>query len=558
MDNSIFDDRIELFAKRFADALKNGDSFEATKGLGVLEFFNNPHLPYYNGIVMVLQKRYDDAIAFLSGIKPEEENFSQAMRFLEMAYMATGRFSDWKSLVDNGYVKLSPIQQLADCITCILAMDEEQLSTQHDEIEKYDNPVINCIDKSKEGYEELYKLIEQLTFVIDISNSCIKRCADYVMYYPETQISYTNNADLSKYVEIYKKCLLILRISKALTFIQFEEKTASLAKYALADLDWPQKVEQSKTSSHLVDLASSYIELLDPVKYPGLESYPIVICLFDRINSVNSLLLQPLLNKYFDIIEKAAIQGETEAIIYLSIVYADIVALDNDDFVLSDRIKTILTPKEDKEITIGIRKRVLYRSLSGKARFAYENAEQIFSQTNARMYGIRDASSLALMYFRIIEIELNAKLIRPFLRELDLEKIKSLCAYNIDAEKRDEGQDRLYRAWGSNIQIMERANQMNTPSIEIGKIRNLLLDILFKNDVCSSYIGDQLTKHLSYLGTEAFRLQRIMIIIEKSKVDEYRNPGAHTGFLPYSKACEARQFVASALNEMQGWFVATD
>lgn len=555
MDNSIFSNEIELFAKRFRNAIDNRNSFEATKCLGVLEFFNNHSLPYYTGLVMFIQDRYDDAIDYLSGIQPSDEHFSQAMRFLEIAYMATGRFIEWKSLVDNGCVKFTPIQQLYSCITCILAMDQEQFGTQYGEIKKYESPDIDCIDKSKESCKEIYNLIERLTFVIDISNSCIKACADYGVYYPQAQINYTDNSDLHKYVALYNKCLLILEMAKAISFIQFEEKNASLGDYALANLDWPQKIEQYKTSSHRINLAKIYIELLDPEKYHGLESYPIIMCLFDRINNVNALLLQPLLDKYFNVVKEAAIQGETEAIIYLSIVYADILALDDDKFALSDRIKTILATKDNVEIKMGIHKRLFYRSLSEKASIAYENAEQIFAQTNARMYGIRDASSLALMYFRIIEIEMNAKLIQPFLRDLNMEKVRSLCGYNEKAEDRDQSQERLYRAWASNIEIIEKANQMITPTIEIGKIRNLLLDILFNNDACSSYFGNQLTKHLSYLGTEAFRLQRITRVIEKSKVDEYRNPGAHTGFMPYSKACEARQFVASALSEMQGWFI---
>ncbi len=43
-------------------------------------------------------------------------------------------------------------------------------------------------------------------------------------------------------------------------------------------------------------------------------------------------------------------------------------------------------------------------------------------------------------------------------------------------------------------------------------------------------------------------------IIDDSTLLKYRVPGAHTGLLPYSVACEARNYVRGYLPIIETWF----
>ena len=43
-------------------------------------------------------------------------------------------------------------------------------------------------------------------------------------------------------------------------------------------------------------------------------------------------------------------------------------------------------------------------------------------------------------------------------------------------------------------------------------------------------------------------------VISNDVLEKYRVPGAHTGFLPFSAAWEAKEYVAENLNKVVTWF----
>ena len=56
-------------------------------------------------------------------------------------------------------------------------------------------------------------------------------------------------------------------------------------------------------------------------------------------------------------------------------------------------------------------------------------------------------------------------------------------------------------------------------------------------------------------GFKDIRTGKIEEIINNNILNKYRIPGAHTGYIPYSKACEARKYVLESLLELEKYFM---
>ena len=52
----------------------------------------------------------------------------------------------------------------------------------------------------------------------------------------------------------------------------------------------------------------------------------------------------------------------------------------------------------------------------------------------------------------------------------------------------------------------------------------------------------------------ALQNREMLDIIGNAVIEKYRVPGAHTGFLPYSTACESKEYVRINLQKVITWF----
>ena len=129
--------------------------------------------------------------------------------------------------------------------------------------------------------------------------------------------------------------------------------------------------------------------------------------------------ISQIINHYFDIIKDKYLEKNQTAIIYVGYVYSEIIASNYDQYGLKDRIEEIWNNdyKYDLEkVSTDIR---LTRHLSYRAKMALDNAEISYAQTKGILAKNNDYSALALQFFRVIEIELNEKLINPLVKSID-------------------------------------------------------------------------------------------------------------------------------------------
>ena len=93
-------------------------------------------------------------------------------------------------------------------------------------------------------------------------------------------------------------------------------------------------------------------------------------------------------------------------------------------------------------------------------------------------------------------------------------------------------------------------------SMMLGTMRKLLEDIVKRQrslDKCSELLIRGLEPYLSEAGLRALHNGDIVKPIEEDKVNHFRNPGGHVGFLTFSQAIEARRHVLYWLPRFYSW-----
>ena len=71
---------------------------------------------------------------------------------------------------------------------------------------------------------------------------------------------------------------------------------------------------------------------------------------------------------------------------------------------------------------------------------------------------------------------------------------------------------------------------------------------------CAQKLHSYICQCLSPVGIQAYEGSQMQNLIDAKQRNKYRNPGAHTGYLPYSVAAEAREYVLSNLPDLESWF----
>lgn len=179
---------------------------------------------------------------------------------------------------------------------------------------------------------------------------------------------------------------------------------------------------------------------------------------------------------------------------------------------------------------------------------AYVNAIESFARTREGIPGSN--SALSLQFFRVLEIEYCEKLIIPLAQAVDIERLRELAAESDEEWK--------VRAWNYDIKCLDKIKSRSQDSFEIGAVRTMLGHIVgwkTQNDPCEEYLRPLVERFLSEDGKNALQRKDMLDVINNAVLEEYRVPGAHTGFLPYSTAVESKEYVKTNLQKVVSWFI---
>ena len=394
-----------------------------------------------------------------------------------------------------------------------------------------------------------------LAILLSISGEMISECNMHQIWTGNPIDDNNMDSDVMEYVQTYERFVYILKKTESLKIITFQGKDEmSLAKLALCELPWQDKLEVFRNPEYVREVAKIIAGLLNPQYHPADDPYSLVHELMDHFSHINPEYIQAVINEAFDVISSAARNGDESAIYYLGLAFADIVATGFDTYGIKDRIQEVLTSIPDYKFSETLNSRKLVTALSRKAFEALKNAEGVFQSTKSSKYHIGDASVLALMYFRILEMEYNDKFIVPFAKQLDYDELNRLCGAGKEDSDKTEDEIRNDKRWRKDIDMLQGVASGGRSSVELGSIRILLEHIREQYGTCGIIMYSALQNILTPEGQHAYVFGPMISLISNIKVNKYRNPGAHTGYLSYSEACKARELVMGNAHMISEWF----
>ena len=144
-----------------------------------------------------------------------------------------------------------------------------------------------------------------------------------------------------------------------------------------------------------------------------------------------------------------------------------------------------------------------------------------------------DAGMISLGFFRILEIELNQRIVHPLVRRLDW--------------------DTLPRPTGRILQNLlpkiKKVRDGNTSGLELGAIYHLLNQTRDPrpDEQISQVLHDAIKASLNDIGQIAYKQGKLEDLIGDEARETYRNPPAHSRFLPLSVATACKEYVEKAL-----------
>ena len=274
----------------------------------------------------------------------------------------------------------------------------------------------------------------------------------------------------------------------------------------------------------------------------------------DHFSHINPEYIQAVINEAFDVISSAARGGDESAIYYLGFALADIVATGLDTYGIKNKVQEVLNSIPDYGFNEMLNSRKLAAALSRKSFEALKNAEGVYHSTKSSKYHVGDASVLALMYFRILEMEYNEKFITPYAKLLDYDELNRLCGTGKEDADKTEDERRNDKRWRKDIDMLQGIASGTRTSVELGSVRILLEHIKEQYGTCGMIMYNALQNVLTPEGQHAYVFGPMISLISNTKVNRYRNPGAHTGYLPYSEACKARELVMGNAHMISEWF----
>lgn len=224
---------------------------------------------------------------------------------------------------------------------------------------------------------------------------------------------------------------------------------------------------------------------------------------------------------------------------------------------LNDKVKGFvdakLTGKLDESSLVH---KQVSRRLSTKGAIALEAAETQYSLSKTIDWGWKDAGMLSLAYYRIIEVEINQKLLLPAVKSIGIDRIQKDYE-TVSSSLTGKSKKSYVFKWERIISTLGRiiSGTADVSGLMLGE-----MEFLFRNIGSGITDGDMLAQSfrrgISSLLVEGTDLDEFVYFLEKDVVnkdvrEKYRNPPAHTRYLPYKTACECRDYFYQLMQQFQ-------
>ena len=527
----------------FNKSLQNSNYDECSKKIGILEDLEYSNIDYLKGIIFYSKGNYEESISCLKKINKHSKTFLLSQNLVMNNYILLGKYLELDYTIKQHSNKISGMQELYFKINCLQHMKIDYFESNKEEISQLSTAIVIKKEDFDQQYQLFYEICHIFSNAIIAAGECINQCVHYCKQSGTQFKNFKIDSDIKHFIIEYDKWTYILSFSRNIGGIVLNSKMKSYNYFVFYDEIWPNKLEKFYSGKYITQILNIIFQLNSPNLHIKVDKFDCICNIFEAFLHIEPRAISQIIDHYFDIIKDKYLEKNQTAIIYIGYVYSEIIASNYDQYGLKDRIEEIWNNdyKYDlKKVSTDIR---LTRHLSYRAKMALDNAEISYAQTKGVLAKNNDYSALALQFFRVIEIELNEKLINPLVKSIDDDYFN-----NLDATKFSKTWIGHYR----NIEKIKRGQK----SIQLGSVRTLLNSIVKvkSSNFFGNELKDKIEKLLSEEGKKALRDGKIEKIIDRNILNEYRIPGAHTGYIPYSKACEARKYVLESLLELEKYF----
>lgn len=244
--------------------------------------------------------------------------------------------------------------------------------------------------------------------------------------------------------------------------------------------------------------------------------------------------------------------SSTDAMEFLRMAYVESTVQGNTIPELAELVKDT-----SDEISDDINTKQIIRKLSPMGKLAFQSAEKMLHMAEKIDFTMYDAGMLGLGYYRIIELEINQRIIFPMIKDFWIEAMTSK-KNSMD----DEAWKTFVKSWKFYNNKFEAIAQSNYTgkSLMLGEIYKFFLLIRTKCEENDSFAVEAVTfmkeKLFTEKGVNKYNEGFFEEITGEIKRNRYRNPPAHTKYLSFKIAEECRDVVKETLLTLNDMLVS--
>jgi hypothetical protein len=209
----------------------------------------------------------------------------------------------------------------------------------------------------------------------------------------------------------------------------------------------------------------------------------------------------------------------------------------------------------------------LLSTLSPMGRQSYEWAETALNAAEENSKGtIRDAGMISLGFFRIFELELNSRILIPLRKDLKvvdlLDANWQLVQKQLEDLKTTETKNKIksiekcIKFWSRLVPELKKVLSGESSGLELGSLEYLLSktsNIDGPDQEFKEFLVSLLSQRFTEIGLAAHRSGALSELINGTVRERFRNPPAHTRFLPLRVARECKAYVDTGLQSLSKW-----
>lgn len=533
---------IRALLYRFFMALRKGEKYVCYKIIGVAQNLDPGESDYLEAVAHFYDQDYNTAIRCALRVKDEYPDHSSAVLLLLECYARQGNIVKLVDFISaNKTLKYQYLQLVYLYQETILKSECDSLGW-FDENDKVISKLVNYIDQSTTNnmvWADYY-----LKLVKNSVNCVIKIYRNYrnAFYYHTNQ-----NNDVAVVTDI-KNCMAIQVISDFYLFKPIKSLLSKINKNVTIITDaWLKnfrlvalKVIEGITGlTQAIPVNNEKNRSLD-LFLLGVESIyalDLFACFTQRVNlfavSLTSYYIRTKDERAADLILRA---------------YTEESIRGNLNGEIKDFVENQLKDKIDNLTLV---QKVVAGKLSKNGKIALEAAEVLFSLSKTIDWGWKDAGMISLAYLRIVEVEINQRLILPVVDILDFSSMET------EYQKVRKSLAGEKAKWGGIISLLDKIinKKSDLSGLMLYDLQNFFINI-GSGIATGDTLACDIRNCISTLMSDATHINALISFIEKDVVSEnirkkYRNPPAHGEYVAYQTACDCREYFYQVMQKLQ-------